>query len=83
MERLDIVPGISQMLHRTSLPGRSHIRLAFVKPESISSIPCGEHAAEHDSSMSLNAKAVEPVRLISAYRLQLIPYRYRIPTKKW
>jgi hypothetical protein len=32
MERLDIVPGISQMPQGTSRPGSSHIRLGSVKP---------------------------------------------------
>jgi len=58
MERLDIVPGISE---GTSRPGSSHIRLGSVKPQSKSSIPSGEPAAEPDSSPLLNAKPVEPV----------------------
>jgi len=32
MERLDIVPGISQMPQGTSRPGSSHIQLGLVKP---------------------------------------------------
>jgi len=60
MERLDIVPGISE---RTSRPGSSHIRLGSVKPQSKSSIPSGEPAAEPDLSPLLKAKPVEPVSL--------------------
>jgi len=62
MESLDIVPGISQRPQGTSRPGSSHIRLSSVKPQSKSSIPSGEPAAEPDSSMLLKAKPVEPVR---------------------
>jgi len=51
MESLDIVPGISQRPQGTSRPGSSHIRLGSVKPQSKSSIPSGEPAAEPDSSM--------------------------------
>jgi len=58
MESLDIVPGISE---GTSRPGSSHIRLGSVKPQSKSSIPSGEPAAEPDSSPLLKAKPVEPV----------------------
>jgi len=61
MESLDIVPGISQRPQGTSRPGSSHIRLGSVKPQSQSSIPSGEPAAEPDSSMLLKAKPVEPV----------------------
>jgi len=61
MEGLDIVPGISQRPQGTSRPGSSHIRLGSVKPQSKSSIPSGEPAAEPDSSTLLNAKPVEPV----------------------
>jgi len=46
MECLDIVPGISQLLQGTSRPGRSHIRLGSVKPQSNTSIPSPEPAAE-------------------------------------
>jgi len=58
MESLDIVPGISE---GTSRPGSSHIRLGSVKPQSKSSRPSGEPAAEPDLSPLLNAKPVEPV----------------------
>jgi len=58
MESLDIVRGISEV---TSRPGSSHIRLGSVKPQSKSSIPSGEPAAEPDSSPLLKAKSVEPV----------------------
>jgi hypothetical protein len=61
MESLDIVPGISQRPQGTSRPGSSHIRLGSVKPQSQSSIPSGEPAAEPDSSLLLKAKPVEPV----------------------
>jgi len=61
MESLDNVPGISQKPQMTSRPGSSHIRLGSVKPQSKSSIPCGEPAAEPDSSMLLKAKPVDPV----------------------
>ena len=58
MESLNIVPGISEGISR---PGSSHIRLGSVKPQSKSSIPSGEPAAEPDSSPLLKAKPVEPV----------------------
>ena len=61
MESLEIVPGILQTLHRTSRPGSSHTRLGSVKPQSKSSIPSSEPAAEPDSSTLLNAKPIEPV----------------------
>jgi hypothetical protein len=61
MESLDIVPGISQRPQGTSRPGRGHIRLGSVKPQSKSSIPSAEPAVEPDSSMLLKAKPVEPV----------------------
>jgi len=61
MENFDIVPGILQRPQGTSQPGSSHIRLGSVKPESKSSIPSGEPAAEPDSSMLLEAKPVESV----------------------
>jgi hypothetical protein len=63
MESLDIVPGISQRPQGTSRPGSSHIRLCSMKPQSKSSIPSGEPAAEPDSSMLLKAKPVEPVSI--------------------
>jgi len=62
IECLDIVPGRSQ---GTSWPGSSHIRLGSVKPQSKSSIPSGEPAAEPDSSPLLKAKPVEPVSFYS------------------
>jgi len=58
MESLDIIPGI---LEGTSRPGSSHIWLGSVKPQSKSSIPSGEPAAEPDSSPLLKAQPVEPV----------------------
>jgi hypothetical protein len=61
MESLDIVAGISQRPQGTSRPGSSHIRLGLVKPQSQSSIPSGEPAAEPDLSMLLKAKPVEPI----------------------
>ena len=61
MESLDIVPGILQRPQGTSRPGSSHIRLGSVEPQSKSSIPSGETAAEPDLSTVLNAKPVEPV----------------------
>jgi len=50
MESLNIVPGISQRPQGSSRPGSSHIRLGSVKPQSKSSIPSGEPAAEPQSS---------------------------------
>jgi len=61
MECVDIVPGISQRPQGTSRPGSCDIRLGSVKPQSKSSIPSGEPAAEPDSSILLKAKPVEPV----------------------
>ena len=61
MESVDIVPGISQRPEGTSRPRSSHIRLGSVKPQSTSSIPSGNPAAEPDSSTLLKAKPVEPV----------------------
>jgi len=61
MERLDIVPGISQMAQGTSRPGSSHIRLSSVKPQSNTSISGLEPAVEPDTSPLLKAKPVEPV----------------------
>jgi hypothetical protein len=61
MESLDIVPGISQMPQRIFRPGSSHIRLALVKPQSKSSIPCREPAAKSNLLMLLKAKPFEPV----------------------
>jgi len=61
MERLDIVPGISQMPQGTSRPGSSDIRLRSVKPQSNTTI-CGlEPAAEPDTLPLLKAKPIEPV----------------------
>jgi len=59
MDSLDIVHGISE---GTSQPGSSHIRLGSVKPQSKSSIPSCEPAAEADSSPLLKVKPVKPVR---------------------
>jgi len=64
MERLDIVPGISQRPQGTSRPGSGHIRLGSVKPRSKLSIPSGEPTAEPDLSKLLKAKLVE---LVSFY----------------
>jgi len=61
MDRLDIVPGISQMLQGTSWPGSSHIRLGLVKPQSNTTISGLEPAAEPDTLPLLKAKPVEPV----------------------
>jgi hypothetical protein len=58
MESLEIVPGLSQRPQATSSPGSCHIRQGSVKPQSKSSIPSGEQAAEPDSSTLLKAKAV-------------------------
>jgi hypothetical protein len=46
---------------KREIEGSSHIRLGLVKPQSKSSIPNGDSAAEPDSSMLLKAKPVEPV----------------------
>jgi len=62
MESLDIVTGISRTPQGTSRPGSSHIRLGSVKPQSKSSIPSGEPAAEPDPSTLVKAKPVEPLR---------------------
>jgi len=72
MESHDIVPGISE---GTSRPGSSHIRLRSVKPQSKSSIPSGEPAAEPDSSLMLKAMPVEPV---SVYPCIWPPANYHI-----
>jgi len=61
MDSLDIVHAKSQSPQGTSRPGSSHISLGSVKPQSKSSIPSGEPAAEPDSSTLLKAKPVEPV----------------------
>jgi len=61
IERLDIVPGISQMPQGTSQPRRSHIRLGWVKPQSNTTISGLEPAAELDTLPLLKAKPVEPV----------------------
>jgi len=63
MERLDIVPGISQMPQGTSRPGISHIRLGSVKPQSNSTISGLDPAAEPDTLPLLEAKPVEPVSI--------------------
>jgi len=61
MERLDIVPGISQMPQGTSRPGSSHIRLGSVRPQSNTTLSSLEPAAEPDTLPLLKAKPVEPV----------------------
>jgi len=61
MERLDIVPGISQMPQWTSRLGSSHIWLGSVKLQSNTTISCLEPAAEPDTLPLLKAKPVEPV----------------------
>jgi len=61
MERLDIVPGISQMPQGTSRPGSSHIRLGSVKSQSNTTISGLEPDAEADMLPLLKAKPVEPV----------------------
>jgi hypothetical protein len=61
LERLDIVPGISQMPQGTSQPGSSHIRLGSVQPQSNMSLSGLQPAAESDTSPLLQAKSVEPV----------------------
>jgi len=66
MESLDIVPRVSQRPQGNSRPGSSHIRLGSVKPQSKSSIPSGEPAAEPNSSTLLKAKPVEPVSSVEA-----------------
>jgi hypothetical protein len=75
MESLDNLPGISQSPQGTSRPGSSHIRLRSVKPQSKSSIPSGEPAAEPDSSLLLKAKVVE---LVSFYPCVYPPANYHI-----
>jgi len=61
MERLDIVPGISQMAEGTSRPGSSHIRLGWVTPQSNTTISSLVPAAEPDTLPLLKAKPVEPL----------------------
>ena len=61
MEKLDIVPGISQMPQGTSRPGSSHIRLGSVKPQSNTTISGLEPATEPDTLRLLKVKPVEPV----------------------
>jgi len=61
MERLDIVPGISQMPQGTSRPGSSHIRLGSVKPQSNTTISCFEPGAEPDTLSLLKGKPDQPV----------------------
>jgi hypothetical protein len=46
---------------KREIEGSSYTRLGSVKPQSKSSIPTGDSAAEPDSSMLLKAKPVEPV----------------------
>jgi len=61
MERLDIVPGISQMPQGTSRLGSSHIRLSSVKLRSNTTISGLEPATEPDTLPLLKAKPVEPL----------------------
>jgi hypothetical protein len=61
MERLDIVPGISQMPQGTSRPGSSDIRLGSVKPQSNTTMSGLQPASEPDTLPLLKAKPVEPV----------------------
>jgi len=61
VERLDIVPGISQMPQGTSRPGSSHILLGLVKLQSNMSISDLLPAAEADMSPLLNGQPVEAV----------------------
>jgi len=67
MERLDIVPGISQMRLGTSRPGSSHIRLGSVKPQSNTSISGLEPALVPNTLPLLKAKPVEPVRFYPCF----------------
>jgi len=77
MVSLDSVPGISQ---GTSRAGSSHIRLGSVRPQSKSSIPSREPAAEPDSSPLLKAKPVEP---LSFYPCLWPPANYQIDIRFW
>jgi len=61
MERLDIVPGISQMPQGTSRPGSSHIQRGSVKRQSNITISGFEPAAETDTLPLMKAKPVEPL----------------------
>jgi len=61
MERLEIVPGISQMPRGTSRPGSSHIRLVSVEPQWKTIVSGLEPAAEADMFPLLKAKPVEPL----------------------
>jgi len=63
MERLDIVPGISQIPQGTSQPDSSRIRLGLVKLQSKRSISGHEPAAEYNLSVLLKAKLAEPISL--------------------
>jgi len=65
MEKINIVPGISQMPQGTSRQGSSHIWLCTVKPQSDLSISGLEPAAEPNTSPLLKAK---PVAQVSFYR---------------
>jgi hypothetical protein len=56
MERLDIVPGISQMPQGSSQPGSSHIQLGLGNPQSNTTISGHEPAAEPDILPLLTAK---------------------------
>ena len=62
MESIGIVPRISQRPQGTSRARSSHLTLGSVKPQSRSSMPSCEPAAEPVSSMLLKAKPVEQVR---------------------
>jgi len=81
MASVDIVARISQRPQGTSRPGSGHIRLGSVKPQSKSSIPSGEAAAEPDSSMLLTAMPVEPVSSVEPlifYPCILSPANYHV-----
>jgi hypothetical protein len=61
MERLDIVPGVSQMQQGTLRPGIIHILVGLVKQQSNTSISGLEPAAEPDTSPLLKVTPIEPV----------------------
>jgi hypothetical protein len=84
MESLDIIPGISQMPHRTSRPGSSHLRLGSGRPQSNKCIASLPPDVEPDSSPIKQAKPIEPASLYSfIFPCSTSPYRYRIRKKKW
>jgi len=64
IERLDIVPGISQVLQRTSRPWRSYTGLGCGNPQSSTSIPGLAPAAEPHSLLIEHSK---PAELLSFY----------------